>query len=137
MQSLFMLDTNIASYAIKGNFPAVRKQLLIVPMAQVCISAVTEAELLYGVAQKPNAKDLKTIINEFLLRVDILPWDSEAARQYALLRSQLERIGKPLGNLDMLIAAHALATKAILVTSDKAFKHIAQLNIVNWAQPKN
>lgn len=51
-----MLDTNIASYAIKGNFPGVRKQLLAVPMAQVCISAVTEAELLYGIAQNPTLR---------------------------------------------------------------------------------
>ena len=71
----YLLDTNTASYVIKGNFPRVRQRLLKVPMAEVGISAVTEAELRFGVARKPEAVRLKTVVEEFLLRVETLPWD--------------------------------------------------------------
>src|SRR5271170_6742363 len=101
----YLLDTNTASYVIKGNFPAVRERLLKVPMAQVFISVVTEAELRFGVARKPEALRLKTAVEEFLLRVEVLPWDSESARHYAQMRADLERVGQAVGNLDMMIAA--------------------------------
>ncbi len=136
MASLYMLDTNIASYAIKGDLPTVRKQLLSMPMSQVCISAVTKAELLYGVTKRPNAKDLKTAVDEFLLRIDSLSWDDESARHYASLRNSLERRGKSLGNMDMMIAAHALSVKAILVTADKAFSSVEQLTLENWTKSR-
>src|SRR5262245_56517162 len=96
----YLLDTNMASYVIKGNLPRVREHLLKVPMAQVGISVVTEAELRFGVAKKPEASRLKTAVDEFLLRVEVLPWDSAAASQYAAIRTALERTGKPMGNLD-------------------------------------
>src|SRR5216683_802123 len=83
MSSRYLLDTNTASYIIKGNVARVRERLLKVPMSQVLISAVTEAELRFGAARKREAVRLKTAIDEFLLRVDSLPWDSNAARRYA------------------------------------------------------
>src|SRR5271170_389778 len=125
----YLLDTNTASYVIKGNFPRVRERLLKVPMAEVGISAVTEAELRFGVARKPEAVRLKTAVEEFLLRVEVLPWDSEAAQQYAQVRANLERIGEPMGNLDMMIAAHALAAQVVLVTHDHVFRRIKRLKI--------
>ena len=79
---------------------------------------MTEAELCYGVARLPDARRLEALVAEFLVTVTILPWDSEAARQYGWLRATLEREGKPMGNLDMMIAAHALAVRAVLVTND-------------------
>ena len=118
----YLLDTNTASYVIKGNFPRVRERLLRVPMAEVGISVVTEAELRFGVARKPEAERLQIAVDEFLLRVEILPWDSAAAKHYALLRAALERAGKPMGNLDMMIAAQALAAEAVLVTHDRVFQ---------------
>ncbi len=105
----YLLDTNIASYVIKGNVPRVRERLLKVPMAEVGVSVVTEAELRFGVARKPEAVRLKTAVEEFLLRVEVLPWDSEAAQHYAQVRAALERAGQPMGNLDMMIVAQALA----------------------------
>ena len=100
----YLLDTNTASYIIKGSVPRVRERLLKVPMSQVLISAVTEAELLFGAARKRAAVRLKTAIDEFLLRVDSLSWDSNAARRYADLRAALEFGGIPMGNLGMMIA---------------------------------
>src|ERR1700751_6307407 len=95
MSSRYLLDTNAASYIIKGNVPRVRERLLKVPMSQVLISAVTEAELLFGAARKREAVRLKTAIDEFLLRVDSLAWGSNAARRYADVRAVLEVAGSP------------------------------------------
>lgn len=134
MPTRYLLDTNMASYVIKGNIPRVRQRLVKVPMAQVAISAVTEAELRFGVARRPEAARLETAVEEFLLRVDSLPWDSAAARNYARVRAALERVGKPMGNLDMMIAAHALAVQAVLVTSDRVFRRVEQLKIQDWSK---
>lgn len=134
MSSRYLLDTNTASYIIKGNVPRVRERLLKVPMSQVLISAVTEAELLFGVARKREAVRLKTAIDEFLLRVNSLPWDSNAARRCAGVRAALEIAGTPMGNLDMMIAAHALAEEAVLVTNDRSFRRLKELKIENWTK---
>ena len=132
----YMLDTNTASYIIKGEPAAIRKHLRKVPMANVCISVITEAELLRGVAKKPEAKRLPVAIKEFLLRVEILPWDSDAANAYAQLRTVCENEGKPLGNMDMLIAAHSVAVGAVLITNDKAFYNVEHhLMLEDWSKP--
>lgn len=131
---MYMLDTNIASYIIKKKYPKLNKRILTIPMSALCISAITEAELLFGLARKPQATQLKTIVYEFLLRVDILPWDSLVAQQYAKTRAELESKGKVIGNFDMMIASHALSTKATLISNDKAFKMIHELDIEDWTK---
>jgi len=130
----YLLDTNIASCIIKGNSPAVDRRLVKVAMAQLAISAVTEGELRFGAARLPRAARLHSLIEEFLLRVAILPWDSDAARQYGQLRATLEREGQPIGNLDVMIAAHALAVSAVLVTNDHAFARIKKLKVEDWTK---
>jgi tRNA(fMet)-specific endonuclease VapC len=135
MTSRYLLDTNIASYVIKGNIPAVRRRIVQVPMAQLAVSAVTEGELRYGAARRPDAARLRTIVDEFLLRMTILPWDSEAARYYGQIRAALERKGQPMGNLDTMIGAHALALGAVLVTNDRAFTRIRELKVEDWTKP--
>lgn len=135
MSGRYLLDTNVASYIIKGNFPRVRARLLTVPMAQVAVSTVTEAELRFGVARKPGAKGLATAVEEFLLRVDILPWDSNAAKKYAAIRAAIEHVGRPMGNLDMMIAAHAVAAEAVLVTHDAVFRRVKDLKLEDWTKP--
>jgi len=131
----FMLDTNMASYIIKGANAAVQQRLENVPMANVCVSAITQAELLRGVAKKPGAKHLPLIVNEFLLRVEILPWDSPAADSWATLRTVFERSGKTLAAMDMLIAAHADSCGAILVTNDNAFFNVRKfLSLEDWTK---
>ncbi|MGI9169772.1 MAG: type II toxin-antitoxin system VapC family toxin [Caulobacteraceae bacterium] len=130
--SRWMLDTNTVSHILKGRPAVVRERLAATPMAEVCVSAITEGELRFGVAKRPDAANLGRAVAEFLLRVDILAWDSAAAERYGALRARLERVGKPLGNLDTLIAAHALTAGARLVTSDGAFKRVEGLTVVNW-----
>jgi tRNA(fMet)-specific endonuclease VapC len=131
-----MLDTNTASSIIKGEPAAVRAHLLKVPMVSVCVSSITQAELLHGVAKKPEAKRLSIAVREFLLRVEIMPWDSDAAEAYAKISASCESQGTPLGTMDMLIAAHCVAIRATLVTSDQAFYKIKhRLSLEDWTKP--
>lgn len=134
MASRYLLDTNTASYIIKGNNPLVDRRLAKAPMAQLAISAVTEGELRFGAARLPQAKRLHDLIEAFLLRVEALPWDSDAARHYGELRATVEGQGRPMGNLDLTIGAHALALGAILVTNDHAFKWIKGLKTEDWTK---
>lgn len=129
-----MLDTNMASYVIKGNPPEVRKRLAMLPMESVCVSAVTQAELLYGLARKGHPLPLTKVVREFLIRVQVLPWDSEAATIYGDLRASCTALGITLGALDMMIAAHAVATQSTLVTHDNAFSLVPGniLTIEDW-----
>ena len=129
-----MLDTNVASYIIKGNRPAVDRRLVKVPMAQLAISTVTEGELRFGIALLPQATRLRSMVDDLFLRVAILPWDSSAAQAYGELRAYLQREGQPMGNLDVMIAAHALALEVILVTNDKAFSRIKRLKVEDWTK---
>ncbi|MGA9392990.1 MAG: type II toxin-antitoxin system VapC family toxin [Candidatus Sulfotelmatobacter sp.] len=131
----FLLDTNIASYVIKGNLPHVRQRLVKVPVGQTGISVITEAELRFGVARLPQSVRLAAAVEEFLLRVEILPWDSAAAEKYAKLRAIFETIGEPMGNLDLMIAAQALAMDAILVSNDRVFRRVKGLRIEDWSKP--
>jgi len=135
MTARYLLDTNIASFVIKGSFPGIRRRLARHPMAEIAISAVTEGELRYGVARLPEAARLQSMVDEFLLRVTILPWDSDAARQYGQLRAILERRGMVMGSLDMMIGAHALASGLTLVTNDGAFERISGLKLQDWTRP--
>ncbi len=132
--SLYLLDTDIASYVIKGN-AAVRRRLIAVPMESVGISAVTEGELRFGTARLPAEARLRAIVEAFLIRLTIHPWDSAAARRYGPLRASMERAGFVLGNLDMMIAAHALALGSILVTHDKALGRVPGLTVEDWTRP--
>jgi len=128
----FMLDTNIASFIIRGGTPTLMKRLQTHPVTSVCISTITEAELRYGLARKLGATALHSAVHAFLLHVQSLPWDSEAATRYGELRAALEADGQPMGNMDTLIAAHALAAGATLVSNDRAFKRVAGLRVEDW-----
>lgn len=129
----YLLDTNTASYAIKGNVPRVRERLLRIPVSDVAISVITEAELRFGVLRRPDAKRLNVVVEEFLRFAEVKPWDSDAALRYAELRTALEHEGRPMGNLDMMIAAHALALGTVLVTNDRVFRRVKGLKVEDWA----
>jgi tRNA(fMet)-specific endonuclease VapC len=127
----YMLDTNTISHVMKQH-ANVARHLVAVPTESVCLSAITAGELLYGLARRPDAVQLQKAVTELMRRVDILPWDASAAERYGVVRAELERTGRSLGSLDMLIAAHALVVGAVLVTNDRAFSQISQLPIEDW-----
>jgi len=133
--NLFLLDTNTVSYIVHGRSASARATLLNLKNADtVCISAITEGEIRYGIARRPQATALKAMMEKFLDSIRILPWRSEEAKAHGDVRAKLQRSGKPLGSLDMQIAAHAVALEAILVTHDKAFQQVADLpGIEDWA----
>ncbi|GGA79363.1 ribonuclease VapC [Brucella endophytica] len=134
----WMLDTNIASHIIKGDRPEVIEKLVALPVTDVVISSVTEGELLYGLAKRGYPKALTERVRQFLLRVDVLPWDHQVTQVYGDLRAACEAKGVTLAPLDMMIAAHAVAVDATLVTRDRAFTRAsAPLKIDNWVNERN
>jgi tRNA(fMet)-specific endonuclease VapC len=132
---LYMLDTDIASYAIKGPSVQLRKRLTEVEPSLICVSAVTCAELLYGLKRVPTNHRLHIGVRQFLKAVRVLAWDAEAAGFYADVRHELVTSGQPIGELDMMIAAHSMAAAAMLVTNNlRHYERIrAPLLLDNWA----
>jgi tRNA(fMet)-specific endonuclease VapC len=135
MTALYMLDINMVSYVVKGHSRAARARMLNLDEDEsACLSVITEAEILYGLAKRPEAAALRERMEWFLAGVNVLPWGRNEAKAYGALRAKLELSGKPLENMDMQIAAHAIATGAALVTNDKAFAQVDDLRAtVNWA----
>jgi tRNA(fMet)-specific endonuclease VapC len=131
MTTLYLLDTNTVSYLIKRH-PQVTQNLLAVPMHSVCISAITAGELAFGLAKRPEAVALKVAVNEFLRRVEVLPWNDAVAQTYGTLRAQMQSKGASLSALDMQIAAHALHLKAALISSDRALSQVPGLLVEDW-----
>lgn len=129
----WMIDTNTVSHIVKGQASALAR-LERLSIADVCISAVTEGELHFGLAKRPDATRLHLIVGEFLRRVEAMPWDSSVASTYGQMRAQLEAVGKVVGPLDLMIAAHAKALDCILVTNDAGFMKIPDLRIEDWTK---
>jgi tRNA(fMet)-specific endonuclease VapC len=132
----YMLDTNIASVIIRGAPPLLRQRLQSIPIELQTISVLTEAELRFGVARKPGSTKLAALVDNFLAHVSILPWTSKAATEYSILRLALEKRGQSLSNMDMLIAAHAKAVEATLVSNDAALLRLSKiLSVEDWTAP--
>jgi tRNA(fMet)-specific endonuclease VapC len=127
----YMLDTNTVSHLIRQH-PALARRVVAASMASLCLSAITAGELLFGLAKRPDAVRLHRAVTELLRRVDVLPWDNGVARCYGGVRADMERRGRPLGPLDLLIAAHARSVGAVLVTNDQAFGQVAGLAVEDW-----
>jgi len=132
---IYMLDTNIASHVIKGDRPEIVERLASLPIADIVISSVTEGELFYGLAKRDYPKALSERVRQFLLRVDVLPWNHDVTRIYGDLRAACAAKGVVLAPLDMMIAAHAVAADATLATRDRAFTYVQDsLKIDDWAK---
>jgi tRNA(fMet)-specific endonuclease VapC len=127
----YMLDTNTVSHLVKSH-PSVSARITEVPMNELCISAITGGELMFGLAKVPDAKRLQRVVTELLRRLDVLPWNEAVMVRYGSVRAGMEKQGMMLGPLDMLIAAHALETASILVTNDAAFARVEGLTVEDW-----
>jgi tRNA(fMet)-specific endonuclease VapC len=128
----YLLDTNNVSYLLKGQAPPVRARFERETVDAIAISAVTEAEILYGLAKIPGSPQLRLAVDLFLASVTRLAWDSPAARSYAALRTKQEHKGKPLSAEDMFIAAQSMATGLTLVTHDRVFSFVDGLSTEDW-----
>lgn len=129
---MYLLDTNIVSNLVRGDHIGVRKRFLDVSSSRCRISAISEAEIRYGVAKKDWPMRLSAQVGRFLSSVRILPWTSREAEAYAELRLVMTRSGTSLSEFDSLIAAQAMASKAIIASADKAFARIPCLTVEDW-----
>lgn len=128
----YLLDTNTCIYIINRQPLAVFEHFARLRAGQVAISGISGAELHFGVAKSRSERNLQAL-DKFLAPLDVLPFDEAAMRAYGDLRAHLEREGTPIGTLDTLIAAHALALDCVLVTNNlREFQRVPGLRLENW-----
>jgi len=131
----YLIDTNICIYVMNKRPVDVIKRFKQFNPGEIGISTITVSELQYGVAKSTHRKENQHRLDEFLAPLEILVYDEIAARTYGDIRFQLEKRGKLLGPLDILIAAHALSQNLIMVTNnDREFKRIKNLEVENWTK---
>lgn len=129
----YMLDTNICIYAIKHKPPEVIRNFLKHNPDDMCISSITYAELMHGVEKSQASERNRVAITLFLSSITILPFDNYAAEEYGKVRAELERMGTPIGPMDMLIAAHARSAGLIIVTNNtREFYRVRDLDVEDW-----
>lgn len=127
----YMLDTDTCSFVIRGGNEKLRKRIQR-NAGRLCVSAISVAELRFGARKKGSAR-ITDAVEFFLELVDVVPWDEEAAGRYAEIRAVLESVGTPIGNMDTLIAASALADGCVIVTHNTDhFGRVPGLSIQDW-----
>jgi tRNA(fMet)-specific endonuclease VapC len=134
---LFMLDTDTCIFLMRGESPALAVKVQAVPLQQQVMSVVTFAELTYGVQASAPAKrkQNQAVLDSLALHLAVLDWPQEAAQHYAEIRVDLKRRGAQLGAADLMIAAHARAMGAIVVTNNvKVFGRVKGLQVENWTK---
>jgi tRNA(fMet)-specific endonuclease VapC len=130
----YMLDTNICIYIIKEKPRKIINKFHTLDIGDICISSITLAELEYGVEKSDYKERNRLALTGFLSSIDILPFSEKAAAEYGKIRATLERQGNVIGAYDLMIGAHALSEKLILVTNNmKEFRRIPDLSLENWA----
>ena len=130
----WLLDTNICIYVIKRRPPQVLARFRQADVSSIGISSITFSELMFGAAKSSRPEQNRIALTQFVAPLEIMPYGDAAAQRYGDLRACLERRGTPIGSLDMLIAAHALALDCVLVTNNgKEFGRVPQLRVENWA----
>jgi tRNA(fMet)-specific endonuclease VapC len=133
MTQRLMLDTNIVSHIVRRHRVVVAR-LVRHPIELLCVSAITVGEIRFGLARQEGAHWLQPAMDRFLRQTEIMPWDGAVADVYGTLRAAMQRRGRSIGELDLLIAAHAIVIGAILVTNDAAFAHIPGLATEDWTR---
>jgi tRNA(fMet)-specific endonuclease VapC len=128
----YLLDTNAASAILRQREPVCARAAS-VPLSSLAISSVTAGEMHYGLEKRPQATTLAKLVREFLRYTDILPWANAIAPHYGTLRTALETESVSIAPLDLMIAAHALAIDATLVSADQALLKIDMLKVEDWS----
>jgi tRNA(fMet)-specific endonuclease VapC len=130
----YMLDTNICIYIIKSKPVKVLDKFLEFSVDEIGISAITLAELEFGIQNSSKPVQNKIALAEFITPLEIASFDETAAEEYGIIRGDLKRRGELIGELDMLIAAHAKSINSVLVTNnEKEFNRVNGLIVENWA----
>jgi tRNA(fMet)-specific endonuclease VapC len=132
---LYMLDTDICSYLVRKQSAALDQRVASTPTDQLCISAITRAEIMYGISRPDISTRKKESVLALVDAMTCVEWNEDAADLHGALRAQLERRGTPIGTYDLLIAAHALSQNAVLVSNNT--RHLSQvpgLQLENWAR---
>ncbi len=131
----YMLDTNICIYAIKHKPDIVIKKFLSHDPEEICISAITYAELMHGVEKSMAVEKNRVAMSLFLSPITILQFDERAAEEYGRIKAELEKKGTPIGPMDTLIAGHARSSGLILVTNNTGeFSRVTGLAVEDWTQ---
>ena len=129
----YLLDTDICIYLIKKTPPEILQKFNTYVVGDIGVSAITVAELQYGVEKSQCPSQNQQALDQFLLPLLVLDFDYQTTIVYGQIRALLERQGTPIGPLDTLIAAHALRLNATLVTNNtKEFSKIPNLKLTNW-----
>lgn len=127
-----MLDTNMLIYTVK-NRPQQVRQAFIRHQGQMCISAVTLGELIFGAERSAHSERNLADIEGLAARLDVAPFDAVAATHFGQLRAELYSLGNPIGPYDMMIAGHARSMGLILVTNnEREFERVPGLRVENW-----
>jgi tRNA(fMet)-specific endonuclease VapC len=130
----FLLDTNICIYIIKNKPPQVLAKFQTLDISDVGISSITVAELEYGVYKSQRQEQNRVALSQFLIPLEILPFDEQATQIYGRIRAELERQGIVIGSMDMLIASQAISLGLTLVTNNvRELSRIPGLVLENWA----
>ena len=130
---IVMLDTNICIYLIKKKTPEVLGKFDQYSVGDIGLSSITVAELQYGVQKSKFQEQNQAALQQFLTPLVVADFDEAAALTYGKIRAELESRGRPIGALDLLIAAHALSLGVELVTKDmKGFSEVPALRVDNW-----
>jgi tRNA(fMet)-specific endonuclease VapC len=128
-----MLDTNICIYLIKRKPMHVVDKLRTFDPGKVAVSSITVAELHYGVAKSNQPDRNREALAEFLLPLEVLPFDENASYHYGDIRNTLEKMGNVIGSMDLLIAAHARSLSLTLITNNlREFERVPGLRADNW-----
>lgn len=134
-RALYLLDTNMVTYIVTGKSRQARQRFdSLLDSGRIAVSAITEGEIQFGIAKRPEAVRINSFMSRFLEDVGSLPWASASAQTYGDLRAKLQGSGESLSSLDSLIAAHAITLRATLVTHDHAFSRLVPLlSVEDWA----
>jgi tRNA(fMet)-specific endonuclease VapC len=128
-----MLDSDVCIDVMRGRSPSIRARLERMSPEEVAVSSIVAGELWAGVSKSTQPDRSRSAIKAFLAYVAVLDWPAEAAPAYGELRAQLERSGRSIGAMDLLIAAHAIHERAIFVTRNLSeFRRVSSLKIESW-----
>jgi tRNA(fMet)-specific endonuclease VapC len=134
MSTRYLVDTNIVSRAVRDRPRVLLDHIGRTSPSNIGVSVISYGELIFGLRRRPEATGLADATQKFLAEIRILPFTDETADTYGVLRAKMEKVGKPLGPLDMLIAAHALSVGATLVSNDRTFRMVPDLQVEDWMQ---